>query len=171
MSIKSLCTAIVTGITVALLTASQFVRGEEVLRAVSAFPKTNPLSQSFLRFIDKANRESKGLFKIRYIGGPEITKPREQPNAMRNGLFEMMYGPGPYYSGLLPEVDFIHYTNPVQARSSGAFEMIRQAMKEKMAARFMGWFDSGLGLNLFTINEPGGHLFLHHRPEHFIDAI
>jgi len=154
MSIKPLVTAIFTAVTAALLTAPQFVQGEEVLRAVSAFPKTNPLSQSFLRFIDKANKESKGLFRIRYIGGPEITKPREQPNAMRNGLFEMMYGPGPYYAGLFPEVDFIHYTNPMQARSSGAFEMIRQVMKEKMSARFMGWFDSGLGLYLFTVNEP-----------------
>jgi len=154
MSIKPLYTGIVTAVTVAVLMAPQWVRGEEVLRAVSAFPKTNPLSQSFLRFIDKANKESKGLFRIRYIGGPEITKPREQPNAMRNGLFEMMYGPGPYYLGLLPEVDFIHYTNPMQARSSGVFEMIRQVMKDKMSARFMGWFDSGLGLYLFTVDQP-----------------
>jgi TRAP-type C4-dicarboxylate transport system substrate-binding protein len=32
--------------------------------------------------------------------------------------------------------------------------MIRQVMKEKMDARLMGWFDSGLGLYLFTVDEP-----------------
>ena len=154
MSFKPICTAIVTAVSVALLAAPQFAQGEQVFRAVSAFPKTNPLTQSFLRFIDKANKNSKGLFTIRYIGGPEVTKPREQPNAMRNGLFDMMYGPGPYYSGLFPEVDFIQFTTPAEAHASGAFEMIRGVMKQKMGARFMGWFDSGLGLYLFTLTEP-----------------
>ena len=32
--------------------------------------------------------------------------------------------------------------------------MVRDVMKQKMGARFMGWFDSGLGLYLFTVNEP-----------------
>lgn len=155
MSIKPICTAIVTAVTAALLTASPFVRGEEVmLKAVTAWPKSNPGSRSFLRFIDKANKAGKGLFRINYIGGPEITKPREQPNALRNGLFDLMYGPGPYYSGLFPEVDFIQFTTPAEARASGAFEMIREVMKQKMAARLMGWFDSGLGLYLFTVPEP-----------------
>ena len=155
MFIKRLCTGVVVGVSLALLTAPQLAQGEEkVLRAVCAFPKTNPLCKSFMRFIDKANDAGKGLFRINYIGGPEITKPREQPNAMRNGLFEMMYGPGPYYAGLFPETDFIHFTNPMQVRSSGAFEMLREVMKEKMSARFMGWFDSGLGLFLYTIKEP-----------------
>jgi len=155
MSIKPLCTAILTAVTAALLTASPLVVGEEVvLKAVTAWPRSNPGSQNFLRFVDKANKAGKGMFRIQYIGGPEVTKPREQPNAMRNGLFAMMYGPGPYYSGLFPEVDFIQFTTPAEARASGAFEMIRQSMKEKMAARFMGWFDSGLGLYLFTLNEP-----------------
>jgi len=154
MSFKPICTAIVTAVSVALLAAPQFAQGEQVFRAVSAFPKTNPLTQSFLRFIDKANKNSKGLFTIRYIGGPEVTKPREQPNAMRNGLFDMMYGPGPYYVGLLPELEFYHYTVPKEARANGLYDLFRPVMKEKMGARFMGWFDSGWGLHLFTVNEP-----------------
>ena len=155
MFIKRLCTGVVVGVSLALLTAPQLAQGEEkVLRAVCAFPKTNPLCRSFMRFVDKANNAGKGLFRINYIGGPEITKPREQPNAMRNGLFDMMYGPGPYYLGMLPEIDFIHYTDPADAHASGVFEMIRDVMKQKMGARFMGWFDSGLGLYLYTVDEP-----------------
>jgi len=154
MSIKPLCTAIVAAVSVALLSAPQFAQGEQVLRAVSAFPKSNSLTQSFLRFIAKANDAGKGLFQIRFIGGPEITKPREQPNAMRNGLFEMMYGPGPYYVGLLPEVEFYHYTTPAAARASGVYELLRPVMKKKMAARYMGWFDSGWGLHILTVDEP-----------------
>lgn len=155
MPIRPICTAIVTAVTAALLTASPLVLGEEtVFRAVSAFPKSNPNTQSFLRFIDKANKAGKGLFRIRYIGGPEVTKPREQPNAMRNGLFDMMYGPGPYYAGLLPEVDFGQFTTPAEARANGVYELFRPIMKQKMGARFTGWFDSGWGLHLFTVNEP-----------------
>jgi len=154
MSIKPVFAAVVTAVSVSLFAAPQFAQGEQVLRAVSAFPKSNPNTQSFLRFIDKANKAGKGLFQIRYIGGPEVTKPREQPNAMRNGLFDMMYGPGPYYLGLLPEVDFAQFTTPAEARASGAYELFRPIMRQKMGARFTGWFDSGWGLHLFTVNEP-----------------
>ncbi len=146
---------LVAGLGTAFLFFSHTVGAEEVLRAVSAFPKTNQLTQSFLRFIDKTNKAGKGLVQIKFIGGPEVTKPRQQPNAMRNGLFDMMYGPAGYYSGLFPEADFLMSpTNPVKARASGAYTMIRQAMREKMGARMMGWFDYGVSLHLFFVNEP-----------------
>ena len=31
------------------------------------------------------------------MGGPKVTRAREQPTTMRNGLFDMIYGPPDYY--------------------------------------------------------------------------
>ena len=128
---------------------------ETTLRAAGPWPKTHPLIQSFHRFIEKTNAAGKGVLQIRYVGGPEITKPREQPTAMRNGLFDLLYGPPAYYLGLFPEGDFANATKTaMEQRAAGAYELIRKAMKEKMNARFIARFDSGLGLHLFLKNEP-----------------
>jgi TRAP-type C4-dicarboxylate transport system substrate-binding protein len=115
------------------------------------------LTQSFLRFVDKANAAGKGVLKINYIGGPEITNAPEQPTALRNGLFEILYGPAAYYLGMLPDADFLQVarkTTPPVARTNGAYDQLREAMKAKMDARLVGWFDSGLGLHIFLANEP-----------------
>jgi TRAP-type transport system periplasmic protein len=111
--------------------------------------------ESFLRFIDKANVAGKGHFKIRYVGGPEITSPRQQPTAMKNGLIDMIYGPPAYYLGLFPEGDFSHgFKTAMEQRASGAYDLVRTAMKQKMNARFVARFDSGVGLHLFLKDAP-----------------
>ena len=125
------------------------------LKGVSPWPKTHTLTKSFIKFIDKANAAAKGQFKIRFMGGPEVTRPREQPAAMRNGLFDMVYGPPGYYLGLFPEGDFTHgFKTPMEARANGGYAMIRKAMKAKMGARFVARFDSGLGLYIFLNDAP-----------------
>ena len=139
----------------AMLAASAAMAAETTIRAVAPWNKNHPLTKSFLRFVDKTNKEGKGIVSIKFLGGPEVTKAREQPKAMRNGLFDMIYGPPGYYLGIFPEGDFTHgFKTPTQARNNGGYEMIRQAMKEKMNARFIARFDSGLGLYLFLKNPP-----------------
>lgn len=144
-------------VTVSVLAMSGAAVAEETLRAVSPWPKTVQLTQSFLRFVDKANQAGKGVFKINYIGGPEITKAPEQPTAMRNGLFEILYGPAGYYLGMLPDADILQVVRkntPSDLRKNGAYDMLREVMKAKMDARLLSWPDSGLGLHIFLVNEP-----------------
>jgi TRAP-type mannitol/chloroaromatic compound transport system substrate-binding protein len=135
--------------------ASAAMAAEVTVRAVAPWPKTHPLTKSFLRFIDKTNAAGKGVLRIKFMGGPEVTKAREQPKAMRNGLFDLIYGPPGYYLGIFPEGDFTHgFKTPMEARANGGYDMIRKAMKEKMNARFIVRFDSGLGLYLFLRKAP-----------------
>ena len=147
----AIAAASVTG----LLGFSVASAAEVTVKAVSPWPKTQRLTQSFLKFIDRTNKEGKGLVQIKFMGGPEVTKAREQPTAMRNGLFDMIYGPPGYYLGVFPEGDFTHgFKTPMEARKNGGYAMIRKAMKEKMNARFIARFDSGLGLYLFLKDAP-----------------
>ena len=145
-----------SAMTALLLAGSQSATSAEIeLKASGPWPKTYPLMQSFFRFIDKANAAGKGHFRIRYVGGPEITKPRQQPQAMKNGLVDMIYGPPAYYLGLFPEGDFSHgFKTAMEQRKAGAYELVRQAMKQKMGARFVARFDSGVGLHLFLKDKP-----------------
>ena len=47
------------------------VLAEDVIRAVTAFPKQLAFSQSFLGFVDLVNERGEGVVRIDYIGGPE----------------------------------------------------------------------------------------------------
>lgn len=147
---------IATAISVITLSATYSASAAEIeLKASGPWPKTYPLMVSFFKFIDKANAAGKGHFRIRYVGGPEITQPRAQPAAMRNGLVDMIYGPPAYYLGLFPEGDFSHgFKTAMEQRAAGAYEIVREAMKQKMGARFVARFDSGVGLHLFLKDQP-----------------
>ncbi|MGE3246975.1 MAG: TRAP transporter substrate-binding protein DctP [Beijerinckiaceae bacterium] len=147
---------LVSAAAAAFLAGGQSLSAAEMeLKAAGPWPKTYPLMQSFFRFIDKANAAGKGHYNIRYVGGPEITNPRQQPTAMKNGLIDMIYGPPAYYLGLFPEGDFSHgFKTAMEQRAAGAYELVREAMKQKMAARFVARFDSGVGLHLFLSEKP-----------------
>jgi TRAP-type C4-dicarboxylate transport system substrate-binding protein len=128
---------------------------ESSLTAVSAFPATHPFTISLQHFIDLVNKEAKGVLSIKYIGGPEITPPSKQPIALRNGLFDLMYGPPAYYLGLFPEGDaFDGFKLPAETRKVGGFKYIDAAMRERLAATFVGRFDAGGGLFLFLTRKP-----------------
>jgi len=155
MTLRNLSIAGIAGAAALSLLSSQSIAAEATIRAVTAFPKTTKLSKSFLRFVDKVNAEGKGVVQIKYLGGPEITPPREQPIAMKNGLFDMIYGPAGYYLGLFPEGDFLMGgKTPMQMRKNGAVDMVNNVMRKKMNALMIGRFDAGMGLYLFLKDKP-----------------
>ena len=130
-------------------------RAETVLKAVAAFPKTNAQTISFLKFIDYVNGKDKGILHIDYLGGPEVTPAKTQPIALRNGLFDLLFGPPAYYLGLFPEGDAMDgLKSPPESRAVGGFAMIDQAARKKLGATFLGRFNFGIGLHVFLKEKP-----------------
>lgn len=129
---------------------------EEVLRAVTAFPKPVEFSQSFLRFVDKVNAMGKGVVRITLMGGPEVIPPTQQSDAVRRGVVDMQYGPGTYYLADVPEVDaFVGSTvTPAQAREDGGMKIMQDVYAKKLGAHLLGLFDSGINFYIFTTKEP-----------------
>jgi hypothetical protein len=58
---------------------------------VHAFPANWVYSKSFLEFVKKANDAGKGVLEITVRGGPEAMGMFEQPNAVRDGVVDMVY--------------------------------------------------------------------------------
>lgn len=129
---------------------------EEVLSAVHAFPKTLIYTQSFLGFVDKVNTAGKGVVRIEVRGGPEAIGMFQQADAVRDGVVDMVYTPGSFYGGALPEKDALVASNltAVQTRANGGTDLIDRIHQEKMKVKYLGWFDSGVSYNLWTKNEP-----------------
>ena len=137
---------------------------QETLTAVHAFPESLIYTKSFLEFVDKVNAAGEGVVQIEVRGGPEAIGMFQQPDAVRSGVVDMVYTPGSFYAGALPEKDALVTSNKVasEVRANGGIELIDQIHQEKMGVKYLGWFDSGVCYNLWTRDAPklddGGNL-------------
>ncbi len=131
-------------------------QAEDTLTAVHAFPETLIYTKSFLEFVDKVNEAGEGVVQIEVRGGPEAIGMFQQPDAVRDGIVDLVYTPGSFYGGALPEKDALVASNltAVDARANGGIELIDQIHQEKMGVKYLGWFDSGVCYNLWTRDEP-----------------
>ncbi|WP_188093542.1 TRAP transporter substrate-binding protein DctP [Marinobacter salinexigens] len=129
---------------------------EQEIKAVHAFPQSLIYTQSFLEFVDEVNKQGEGVVHIRVLGGPEVIGLPQQPDAVRNGVADMAYTAASFYSGTVPERDVLisSNTNAIYARESGGLDLLNKVHQEKMGVYYLGWFDSGVNYNLYTINEP-----------------
>ncbi|UWR24295.1 TRAP transporter substrate-binding protein DctP [Sulfitobacter sp. S190] len=155
--------AIIGGIFASTALAGQ-VMAQDTVTAVHAFPESLIYTKSFLEFVKRVNAAGEGIVKIEVRGGPEAIGMFQQPDAVRNGVVDMVYTPGSFYAGSLPEKDALVTSNIVaaEARANGGIELIDQIHQEKMGVKYLGWFDSGVCYNLWTRDEPtlddGGNL-------------
>ncbi|NNE51428.1 MAG: TRAP transporter substrate-binding protein DctP [Sulfitobacter sp.] len=137
---------------------------QETITAVHAFPESLIYTKSFLEFVDKVNEAGDGVVQIEVRGGPEAIGMFQQPDAVRAGVVDMVYTPGSFYAGALPEKDALVASNltAVETRENGGIALIDEIHQEKMGLKYLGWFDSGVCYNLWTRNEPtlddGGNL-------------
>jgi len=147
--------ALALGIAAALAGVAP-AKAEDQIRAISAFTKQTGFTQSFLRFIDKANAAGKGTYQIQFVGGPEAVPTFEQAKAVRSGVADMGYTPSSYYAGEMAEIEALVGGNaaPWEARANGGFDMINDIHKKKMNAHILAWVEYGPRFNFYLKNQP-----------------
>lgn len=144
----------------AALTASVALTGaakaEDVIRAVTAFPKPLAFSQSFLGFVDLVNERGKGVVQIQYLGGPEVFPQNQQMDAVARGVVDMHYGPASFHLGVMPEADaWVGSTvTAMQARENGGFQVMQEAFRDELNVELLAHIDSGIQFHIYTTNEP-----------------
>ena len=99
--LTSLLTLAAVGVTLNV----KAVASEELLRAVHAFPNFLVYTKTFLSYVEEVNARGKGVVQIKVMGGPEAIKMFEQPNAVRDGVVDMVHTPGSFYGAAVPEID------------------------------------------------------------------
>lgn len=128
----------VTGLALAA-TLPQASAQEVTLRGVTSFAEGTQFSRNFERFIEKVNKDGKGIIQINYIGGPRAMPPFEVGNAVRTGVVDIANGTGAFYSNLLPEADaFKLFSKPMsEQRKNGSWEYINQLHNQKLNSQFL----------------------------------
>lgn len=148
---------ITTGISLLFaLSAMTAAAKEQELKAVHSFPTSLIYTQSFIDYVNKVNEQGKGVIRIKVLGGPEVIGLSQQADAVRNGVVDMAATAASFYAGRIPERDAMisSNTNAIYARASGGIDLLNQIHQSKMGVYYLGWFDSGVKYNLYTIKKP-----------------
>lgn len=152
MNIKKLLPALIISLAAWAVPA----QAVDTLSAVHAFPTTWVYSKSFLEFVRKVNVEGKGIVEIKVRGGPEAIGQFEQPNAVRDGVVDMVYTPCAFYAGSVPECDAVSSStlDGPTARKSGALAALNEAHIRRMGVTYLGWMDSGIRFHMWFKSQP-----------------
>jgi TRAP-type C4-dicarboxylate transport system substrate-binding protein len=128
----------VTGL--ATLAGLGFACAQEVtLRAVSSFAEGSQISKGFERFIDKVNKDGKGVIQINYIGGPRAMPPFEVGNAVRSKVVDIANVTGAFYTNLMPEADAFKLIGKPMAeqRKNGTWAYINELHNQKLNSHYL----------------------------------
>src|SRR6266550_4945424 len=106
---------------------------EVTLRVVSAFPENQYYVKRTVEWIDKANKEGKGVLHMNFIGGPKAIPTFEVGNAVKTGVVDMALTTGAFYTNLMPEADALKLAevSAAEQRRNGAHDLINQIWQEK----------------------------------------
>ena len=121
--------------------ASCTVHAQEVtLRMVSAFPENQFYVKRTIDWIEKVNRDAKGVLRINFIGGPRAIPTFEVGNAVKTGVVDLALTTGAFYTNLMPEADALKLseTSAAEQRRNGGFELINKIWQEKANMAYLG---------------------------------
>ena len=128
------------GVAILCVTSWSALAQEVTLRMVSAFPENQFYVKRTLDWIEKVNRDGKGVLRINFIGGPRAIPTFEVGNAVKTGVVDLALTTGAFYTNLMPEADALKLAELTAAeqRRNGAFELINKIWAEKANMAYLG---------------------------------
>lgn len=122
-----------------LCSASAIQAQEVTLRAVSSFAEGSQISAPFERFVEKVNKDGKGVIQINYIGGPRAMPPFEVGNAVRSKVVDIANVAAAFYTNLMPEADAIKLLNKPAAeqRRNGTWDLLSDIHRQKLNSHYL----------------------------------
>jgi len=124
------------------------------VKAVTAWPKSVWEVGNFMKFLDivkdRVAKKQPGALEINYAGGPEVIPNKEQVEAARMGVVDMVFTTDGYYVSAVPEVNALSVSmlDGWEERAKGVNALLDKLHQEKVNCVYLG----RLGHNLpFTI--------------------
>ncbi len=162
MNRRSVSRILISLVTLAVLVGmSSAVQGADkiTIKAVTAWPKSVFEVQNFMKYLDlvkeKVAKEFPGELEIKYMGGPEVIPNREQVEAARNGIVDMVFTTVGYYVSVMPEMDAMNLTKlrPWEERKKGVDAFLNKIHNEKVNCYYLGRMGTGIPFTLY-LTEP-----------------
>lgn len=144
---KRMLLAAVAAIAMTVPAAAQEVR----IKAASFLPLTLSFGVHFKKWVDEVNARGKGVLQIDAVG-PEAIPTPEQPNAVKNGIVQMHYGPPTFYTGTMWEGETLSITDRSvkELRANGAWGYLDKLHRDKMNAVLLAGLGDGVQFYIYT---------------------
>jgi len=136
----------------AMTFATGVAHAVDKVSAVHAFPGFLVYTKTFLAMVEDINKRGEGIVEITVRGGPEAIAMFEQPNAVRDGVVDMVHTPGSFYGASVPEIDAMvaSRVTPMEARENGGAELMDAAHQKRFNVRHLGWIDGGIKFHIYN---------------------
>src|SRR3954449_7544873 len=124
----------------ALAAAPLAAQAQEVtLRVVSAFPENQFYVKRTIDWIEKLNKEGKGVLHLNFIGGPKAIPTFEVGKAVQSGVVAIGFTTGAFYPNVMPEADILKLseTSAAEQRKNGGYDLINKIWAEKGNMRYL----------------------------------
>jgi len=124
----------------ALALAPVATQAQEVtLRVVSAFPENQFYVKRTIEWIEKVNKEGKGVLQLNFIGGPKAIPTFEVGKSVQSGVVDIGFSTGAFYTNVMPEADILKLaeTSAAEQRKNGGYDLINKIWAEKANMRYL----------------------------------
>jgi TRAP-type C4-dicarboxylate transport system substrate-binding protein len=117
----------------------------ETMKAISFLPKNHPLMSQVNVWVDSINSQLKGKLQINFVGGSEVIPRYQQPEAVRNGVIDIIFNVAASYQAVIPEASAFTLSklSPTQERSSGFYGFMQKKHADKLNSRYIGRWLAG----------------------------
>jgi len=156
MRAKSVLT-ITAGLTAMALGLTSHGVIAKTLKVTTCLVKNDSQSEVYLDYFHNKVNAAGGGVKLKYIGGPEVTPRRKQGAALKRGLVDIIFCPGAYYGGMVPEARTLGASNvsPQELRKNGAYDILQKGFAKGLNAKILGWaFWGGTEFHIYTAFTP-----------------
>ena len=122
------------------LSAATAAQAQTSLRAISFIPKTNPVLAMANTWVSEVNKQLGGQVHVNYVGGPEAMDRREQPEALRKGVVDIIFTAAGDYQDQVPVASafVLSKLTPMQERTSGFYDFMVDQHAKLLNARYLG---------------------------------
>ena len=124
---------------------------EVTLRVVSAFPENQFYVKRTIEWIEKLNKEGKGVLQLNFIGGPKAIPTFEVGKSVQSGVVDIGFKTGAFYTNVMPEADILKLseTSAAEQRKNGAFDYINKIWNEKANMVYLARVVEGTPVHLY----------------------
>lgn len=149
----------VLGLTAAAGLAATLASGTALavdrVSAVHAFPGFLVYTKTFLAMVDDINARGEGIVQIQVRGGPEAIGMFQQPQAVRDGVVDMVHTPGSFYGASVPEIDAMvaARVTPMEARANGGAALMDEVHQQRFNVKHLGWIDGGVKFHIYSTQD------------------
>lgn len=127
-----------------------------ILKGITGLPRNAAAVAPVGPWVESMNKQSKGIFQIQWLGGPEVITTFDQANALRTGVVDMLLMcPPEYLEAVSPAgiAQGLSKTTPWEERKNGVFDIWVEYYAKSLNARYLGRVDGDVPYLTF-VNKP-----------------